>query len=290
MDWQVAIHYAKLVQAAEDIPPEAVCGPNLTIVLQGKPVSYAVLANIFANDLATESNATRRELIVSIGYIAQDDAGNVVVAMRGTRGIHEWLNDCRYFAVPCPFLPNAGSTEDGFTEVYMSLRVGPKHDSPRLRDALAAMIFPLPLKSLTLCGHSLGAALTTLLALDLAANTRHTDLSLYTFASPRTGDSRFAEVFNRLVPRTYRIAYRSDLVTEIPPNFMRRGPEYRPVEATAILEPNQEIGHHIFCTHHLTTYVYLMAALAGLSGEEYALRQECRRENAVDTSLGYGVS
>lgn len=109
MDWEVAIRYARLVQAAEDIAPDAVCGSSLTVPLRGTPVAYAVLANIFANDLATESNAARRELIVSIGFVAQDDAGNVVILIRGTHGIHEWLNDCRYCAVPCPFLPDAAT-------------------------------------------------------------------------------------------------------------------------------------------------------------------------------------
>jgi hypothetical protein len=289
MDWEVAIHYAKLVQAAEDIAPDAVCGSSLTTPLQATSLSYAVLANIFANDLATESNTTRHELIVSIGFVAQDDAGNVVVAIRGTHGIHEWLNDCYYFSVACPFLPAAGDTEDGFTDVYMSLRVGSHHDSPRLRDALAAMTFPRPLKSLTLCGHSLGAALATLLALDLATNTQFKDLSVYTFASPRTGDIQFAEVFNRFVPKTYRIANRLDRITNVPPDFLGHKTQYQHVEATSELDPGHGVGHHIFCMHHLTTYVHLMAAQAGLSIDEYPLREECRPPTGVDPALEYGA-
>ena len=275
MDWQAAIHYARLVKAAADIAPDAVCGTSVTIPMQGVPISYAVQGNIFANDLATESNDARRELVVSIGYVAQDDAGNVVIAIRGTHGIHEWLHDFRYFAVPCPFLPEAGHTEDGFTEVYTSLRVGSHKDSSRLRDAIAAMSFPQPVKSLTVCGHSLGAALATLLALDLAANTQYKDVSLFTYASPRTGDSKFAEVFNQFVPKTFRIANQSDLITEVPPDFLGRISQYRHVEATAVLDPGDAVGNHILCMHHLTTYLHLMAAKAGLSGDEYALRVEC---------------
>ena len=275
MDWQAAIHYARLVKAAADIAPDAECGTNVTVPMQGVPISYAVLGNIFANDLATESNDARRELVVSIGYVAQDDAGNVVVAIRGTHGIHEWLHDFRYFAVPCPFLPDAGHTEDGFTEVYMSLRVGSHKDSPRIRDAIAAMSFPQPVESLTICGHSLGAALATLLALDLAANTQYKDVSLFTYASPRTGDSRFAEVFNQYVPKTIRIANQSDLITEVPPDFLGRISQYRHVEATAVLDPGDAVGKHILCMHHLTTYLHLMAAKAGLNVEEYPLRVEC---------------
>jgi hypothetical protein len=115
-----------------------------------------------------------------------------------------------------------------------------------------------------------------LLALDLAANTQYKDVSLFTYASPRTGDSRFAEVFNQFVPKTIRIANRSDLVTEVPPDFLGRISQYRHVEATAVLEPGDAVEHHVLCMHHLTTYLHLMAAAAGLSGDEYALIEECR--------------
>ena len=53
MDWQAAIHYAKMVQAAEEVVRAQVCGQSLTIPLRGLPTRYSVLASIFANDLAT---------------------------------------------------------------------------------------------------------------------------------------------------------------------------------------------------------------------------------------------
>ena len=279
MDWEVAIHYAKLVQAAEDVSPNQLCDSCLTVPLRGAPVRYDVLVNIFANDLATDSYKARRELIVSIGYVAQDEAGNVVIAIRGTRGIHEWLNDLHYHAVSCPFLPDAGCTEDGFTEVYMSLRVDAEHGAKRLRQSVADLVFPLPVKSLTLCGHSLGAALATLLALDLAVNTEFKDLTLYNFASPRTGDERFAQVFNRLVPNTYRVVNPMDLVTEVPRTLLSRHTKYQHVESTTVLVPHHGVKQHLLCMHHLSTYAHLMAKEAGLNLQEYPLRDECCRNS-----------
>lgn len=275
MDWEAAIHYARMVQTAELINPDQVCPPSLIIPRQGQPVKYAVLATIFANDLATESNQSRRELIVSIGFIAQDELGNVVVAIRGTHGIHEWLHDCLYFSVQCPFLPEAGLTEDGFTEVYMSLRVDTGAGSQHLREAIAGMEFPLPVKSMTVSGHSLGAALCTLLALDLAANTQYKDLTLYNFASPRTGNDRFAAVFNRYVPKAYRIANRMDLVTQVPPDLLSHENRYQHVEAVTELVPDAGVEQHLLCMHHLSTYMHLMAKLAGLNLEEYPIVEEC---------------
>lgn len=285
MDWLDAIHYAKLVQVAEGVLPDQVCDLSVTVPLHGVPTCYTVLANIFANDLATHSNLNRKELIVSIGYIAQDSAGNVVVVIRGTHGVHEWIHDGLYLAVPCPFMAEAGHTEDGFTDMYMSLRVNADNESKRLVDFIAKMEFPRPMKSMTLCGHSLGAALATLLALDLVANTQYKDLALYNFASPRTGDQKFAEVFNRLVPNTYRIANGRDLVTEIPPSFLSHKHSYTHVEATSVLLPHPGVKEHLLCMHHLSTYTHLMAKEAGLNLEEYPIRDECRREENRHTWL-----
>jgi predicted lipase len=278
VDWMDAIHYAKLVQAAEAVLPTAICEPTLTVTLREAPTCYTVLANIFANDLATRANERRKEMVVSIGYIAQDEDGNVVIVLRGTHGVHEWIHDLLYEAVPCPFLADAGCTEDGFTDVYMSLRVDREHGAARLVDYVAQMGFPRPLKSLTVCGHSLGAALATLLALDLVANTQYKDLTLYNFASPRTGDERFAEVFNRLVPNTYRIANRKDLVTEVPPIFLSHKNRYAHVESTTVLVPHQGVREHVMCMHHLSTYTHLMAKEAGLDLSEYPIRKECCEE------------
>jgi hypothetical protein len=278
LDWEAAIHYARMVQAAKNVMPTQECAPTLTVSLRGVPVQYNVLATIYANDLATRHNEGRRELIVSIGFIAQDEDGHVVIALRGTRGIHEWIRDMLYFAVPCPFLPEAGCTEHGFTEVYMSLRMDAAHESKRLRRGISEMAFPLPVSSLTVCGHSLGAALATFLALDLAANTQHKDVSLYNFASPRTGDHKFAETFNRFVPKAYRIVNQLDLVTDVPRSLLSHETKYRHVESIAAVMPHDGVNQHLLCMHHLSTYTHLMAKEAGLNLDEYPLREECRRE------------
>src|SRR5208283_4495565 len=70
--------------------------------------------------------------------------------------------------------------------------------------------------SVTICGHSLGGAIATLLALDVAANTNFKDPAVYTFASPRTGDQVFVNTYDHWVPDTVRIANRMDLVPKLP--------------------------------------------------------------------------
>ena len=72
-------------------------------------------------------------------------------------------------------------------------------------------------KQLYLTGHSLGGALATLCAADLAANTKFTSPSVYTFGSPRVGNPTFAGFFNRRTGPHYRVYNSEDVVTSLPP-------------------------------------------------------------------------
>ncbi|MBV8316899.1 MAG: lipase family protein, partial [Planctomycetaceae bacterium] len=154
---------------------------------------------------------------VSIGLILQAaGTGDVVIAIRGTEGILEWIHDAEFLLVTCPFLAGAGHTEDGFTAMYTSLRTGVAADSPGVVSALATLPFAQPVGSVTVCGHILGGALATLLALDVAANSRFKDPTVYTYASPRTGDPLFASTYDQVVRKSFRIANRVDLVPKLP--------------------------------------------------------------------------
>ncbi|KAG2428849.1 hypothetical protein HYH02_014261 [Chlamydomonas schloesseri] len=69
-------------------------------------------------------------------------------------------------------------------------------------------------------GHSLGGALATLAAYELAE--RRTParsvqrISLYSYGAPRVGNKAFAEAFDRLVPDTWRITNTNDIVPSVP--------------------------------------------------------------------------
>ncbi len=268
---KVAIQYAMLVQKAEDVPPgQTVYNPGdaINVLYDAINVNYTVVSTFYGNDLATDANPGRTLDIVSFGFVAQDPAGNVVIAIRGTEGVWEWVQDVRFLLVKCPFLPGAGYTEDGFTAVYESLRIGKDAASPRLVDALPDMAFPHPVTSLTICGHSLGGALATLLALDVAANTKFKSPVAYTYASPRTGDPSFADTYDQVVPNTIRIANRLDLVPKLP-----LPPLYKHVLELYELNPLLSVKLDILCQHHLTTYLHLLSLQTG--GTPLPLNPEC---------------
>jgi lipase (class 3) len=271
MDLDDAILFGQLVNAAYAVAPDNLTNRAGEIVpagLDANQITYQVVTSIYANDLATDVNQLRGTFTVSIGLLLQSAAGDAVIAIRGTVGIYEWVHDAMFLSVHCPFLPSAGSTEDGFTAMYMSMTTTGASSSPRLAQILAGLPWPKPVTSLTICGHSLGGALATLLALDVAANTTEPALkspTVYTYASPRTGDPSFVNVYNHVVPNTLRIANRIDLVPKLP-----LPPLYEHVDTLVDLNPivlslppKILIKCDIPCEHFLTSYLHLLSLPAG---------------------------
>ena len=266
MDLNQAIQLAQLVNAAYAILPGNLANAAGTPLMAGN-TAYTVVTTIYANDLATDMNPGRGNDEVSIGFACQvNGTGDVVIAIRGTEGIQEWINDAEFLLVTCPFLAGAGHTEDGFTAMYASLRTGVAAGSPTVVNALATLPFPQPPSSLTICGHSLGGALATLLALDAAANTIFKNLAVYTYASPRTGDPSFASTFDQVVKNSFRVANRLDLVPKLPlPPLYEHVAELYELNPIQLLPlpPKVLVKPTITCEHSLNSYLYLLSLLSG---------------------------
>jgi len=234
---------------------------------------YSVVKTIYADDLATDLNPKVDPLqrIVPIGFVARNVLSplDAVIVVRGTEGIWEWIQDAKILPIPCPVVPGAGLTEDGFTDMYESMRIAPDVNSPRLASSLHTILNGDRCQ-VTICGHSLGSALVTLMALDIAVNTTYKQPTLYTFASPRVGDLHFANYFNVNVPDCYRIANRMDIVTHVPapPLYIHVGDETE-------LNPGSNVANTLLCMHEMATYLYM------LSGGAVALSPECVRPLAA---------
>ncbi|XP_004297954.1 PREDICTED: uncharacterized protein LOC101295618 [Fragaria vesca subsp. vesca] len=69
-------------------------------------------------------------------------------------------------------------------------------------------------------GHSLGGALATLLALELAssqlAKRGVITISMYNFGSPRVGNKRFADIYNEKVKDSWRVVNHRDIIPTVP--------------------------------------------------------------------------
>ncbi len=172
---------------------------------------------------------------------------------------------------PCPIAGAHGYTEDGFTAVYRSLRIGQANTALAAKDSIESYLDTGAATNVAVCGHSLGGALATLLTLDVALNTSCNAPVGYTYASPRVGDHIFAGSYNAIVAASYRIANRQDLVPKLPPILPL---PYEHVNTIYELNPPPDkINPTISCMHHLTTYLWLMSQLSGAAG--YPLDADC---------------
>jgi hypothetical protein len=264
IDWNTAIDYANLVKIAESVSPTGSYGA--TEINQIRAAGYTFLQTLYGDDLATDVGD-----IVTFGFLGVSSAKELVAAIRGTDTILEWLHDASFLMVPTPIVGSHGFTEDGFTAVYRSLRIGQANGTPAARDSIKGYLDNGAAASVTVCGHSLGGALATFLTLDVGLNTSYRTPAAYTYASPRSGDHIFAGSYNAAIPSSCRIQNRQDLVPKLPPILPV---PYEHVNTQFELNPPPgKINPTIPCMHHLTTYLWPMGQLAGTT--EYPLDPDC---------------
>ncbi|MFH4980271.1 hypothetical protein AB6A40_006980 [Gnathostoma spinigerum] len=84
---------------------------------------------------------------------------------------------------------------------------------PILRDPLFSEY------AVTVTGHSLGGALASLAALKIALDKLRPShqIKMISFGQPRVGDYQLAVSHNKLVPNSFRVVHRKDIVPHVPP-------------------------------------------------------------------------
>jgi hypothetical protein len=268
ISWSVAIHFADLIKIAESVASSGTYGKTQIDAI--KAAGYTYLQALYADDLATDIDPHIGD-VISFGFVAVSDARELVVVLRGTDTILEWLHDGSYLMVPSPVVGSYGLTEDGFTAVYRSLRSGVATGTLSAKDLINSYLDKGTGTSVTVCGHGLGGALATLLTLDVKLNTSCDAPTVYTYASPRTGDHRFAGYYNAAVASSYRITNRQDLIPKLPLSLPL---PYQHVNAQyELTPPPNRITPTIPCMLRLDTYLWMMSQLVGSNA--YPLDRNC---------------
>lgn len=139
--------------------------------------------------------------VESAGFAAIDDTGQAVIAFRGTQIRTPW-NIILDLGIWPRRWPGGGRVHDGFCKALDALQ-------KEVDDWLLHAKFD----RLTITGHSLGAAMATLLA------ARRPDAELVTFGSPLVGNAAFAKTFAGRTVRRYVDTL--DFVTTVPPLYYR---------------------------------------------------------------------
>lgn len=166
------------------------------------PQNYTLRHTIYA-----KSFGSGRE---RFGFILESP-DEIIVAFRGTSQQADWISDLIASQRSFKYIKQDCMTHRGFTDIYATAR----------NELISALSILPSGKPLTVTGHSLGAALATLCAVDAAANTAFTSPALYTYGSPRVGDPAFKKAFNSYIRTSYRIANTFDAVTFVPPTVYK---------------------------------------------------------------------
>jgi Lipase (class 3) len=238
------------------------------------PGGYRFTAWIQMQDFIIESTGP-----TFYGFIAQSetDPNQFVLAIRGTSSWVEWWDDFNAIRL-APFKdPGSGSVGAGFARIYDTLEVvtlptaalteSAPPQSLKSAGGFAQQVSALmnrragaartealaPSASIAVTGHSLGAALATLYVLDNALTARIHNPSIYTFASPRVGDSTFARTFNSLGLTSWRIDNLPDIVPQVPLGFTH-------VDTLKQYDSLTTVWPSPSCWHALATYLSLIDA------------------------------
>lgn len=162
------------------------------------PLDYNVIDTFEAKSI---SNVWER-----FGFILESPH-EIIIAFRGTSTATNWISNLNASQKKFQFIKEYCLTHRGFTDIYSSMR----------EKIISTLTRLSPDKTLYITGHSLGAALATLCAVDIAANTAYISPNLFTYGSPRVGDPAFTRVFSNYVQKSYRYANIFDIVTYAPP-------------------------------------------------------------------------
>ena len=267
--WTTAIRYAKLVKIAEAVEPtnDYAAADKQAIAALG----YTYQQTIYGNDWSSNDEVSA-DTTVSYGFLATSSTGELVAVLRGTDTTLEWIDDALFAFVSNPIKHSSGYTEQGFTKIYKSLRTGPSASAATVVNAIASKASLGSIASVTVTGHSLGGALSELLTLDVAHNTTITKPVVYSFASPRVGTAGCKDDYNETVTTSYRVYNSADIVPDVP-----TWPYYQVNTAFPLFPDSSKVSTSIACSHHLTTYLWLMGQEAGVDAG--ALNAECVASN-----------
>jgi triacylglycerol lipase len=149
---------------------------------------------------------------VYLGFVLVSKTKNIIV-FRGTQRNSEWLNNI--YARQQDYLNPEGNeflgrVHRGFVANYKSII------NPIPRDVAKQLDPSVPCY---ITGHSLGASLAVLAAIDLALNipALKPQIQLYSYAGARVGDPTFAKIYAQHVPNHYRVVNLADIVPLLPP-------------------------------------------------------------------------
>ncbi|XP_057483575.1 phospholipase A1-Igamma3, chloroplastic [Actinidia eriantha] len=223
---------------------------------------------------------------------------DIVVAWRGTVTYLEWIHDLKDILCPAHFREDPSiKIESGFYDLYTQKENSCKFCSFSAREQVLAEIKRLietykgENLSITVTGHSLGAALALLSAYDIAEmklnivqngkSINKIPITVFSFSGPRVGNLKFKERCDELGIKVLRVVNVHDKVPLVPGIFANEKFQYQKyIEETMsfpwsyahvgvelaldhtqspFLRPTNDLG----CAHNLEAHLHLVDGYHG---------------------------
>ncbi|XP_059439936.1 phospholipase A1-IIgamma-like [Corylus avellana] len=276
---------------------------------KGNPYDYEVTKYFYATtDISSSDGLIKKSISADppagdsnwIGYVGvTTDTGSTVlgrrdilISWRGTEGEAEWINDLTFDLVSASAI--LGKEHDpkvhhGWYSMYTTSHEASTYNSISCRDQVLSEVSRLleiykdEEVSITVAGHSMGAAMATLNAVDIVYNGYNLKpsgaddpvnpclVTVFGFGVPRVGDNGFLQVFSDLKNiHILRVNNKpaGDIVPDLPPSV-------------PVLFPYVDVGEELIIdtrkspflktnnpnAHNLEVYLHGVAGTHGDNGE-----------------------
>lgn len=135
--------------------------------------------------------------------------GKYLIIFRGTDSLRDWITNFMFFRKCIPYKGTNPKIKvhSGFLKDYLEVRdfIHKKVENTKL--------------DIVVHGHSKGAAITGLCALDLQYNFPNKNIAAVALGMPRIGNKEFKRSFDGRLPDFLRADYGSDIIPQIPPKI-----------------------------------------------------------------------
>ncbi|KAI9093733.1 Alpha/Beta hydrolase protein [Phlyctochytrium arcticum] len=206
----------------------------------------------------------------SVGFIARNDARKtIILSFRGSLTPSNFINDLKLYHNQLQIgtqrlkVPADVRVHHGFQETYLAAR-------EKILEEFAIIVKEAKYKGykVDIVGHSLGAGVAVLAAIDLVdrlGDDVGSRTTVYAYGQPRVGNTAFATWLDSLSFTVYRITTKGDLIPAIPLRewgYKHSRPELyipnrgktphtcdeRPGEESAVCTNGESLGVNIFLT------------------------------------------
>ncbi|KAI1772836.1 alpha/beta-hydrolase [Hypoxylon cercidicola] len=154
------------------------------------------------------------------GFVSTDDTNQlIVVSIKGSESVRNWIADLSFIAVPCDLVDGC-SVHMGFLTAYNEI-------AEALLAGVANATAAYPTYRTIFTGHSLGGAVSTLAAGFIRKQGYAVDI--YTYGSPRVGNEKFVSFVTEQPGSENRVTHLDDPVPRLPPisiGYRHTSPEY----------------------------------------------------------------